>query len=75
MAELLCNPCNPGGHQTRGKNQKWLPHPCVPGGPKRGRNCYITPASSRIPKQGDKIRSGCLTSAFLEGPKEGKIAM
>ena len=34
-AELLCNPCIVGGlqRQTQGKNQKWLPHPYVLGGP------------------------------------------
>ena len=29
-----------------------------------GRKCYVTPAFSGVPKQGDKIRSGCLTPAF-----------
>ena len=35
-AELLCNPCNPKRPQTREQNQKWLPHPCLLGGPKEG---------------------------------------
>ena len=37
-----------------------LPSP----GSKRGRNCYVAPALAGIPKQGDKIRSGCITPAL-----------
>ena len=45
-------------------------------GPKRGHNCYVTPAFSGIPSanRGEKIRSGYLTPAFSGGPKEGGIA-
>ena len=41
-------------------------------GPKRGRNCYVTPAFSGVPnaKRGDKIRTGYLTPAF-SGPRRG----
>ena len=37
-AGLLLNPCILGDPQpqARGENQKWLPHPCLPGGPKGG---------------------------------------
>ena len=35
-AELLHNPCILGGPQTRGQNQKWLPHPCLLWGPQVG---------------------------------------
>ena len=35
-AEVLRNPYVLGGPQTRGQNQKWLPHPCLVGGPKEG---------------------------------------
>ena len=37
-AALRCNLCILGGpeRQARGENQKWLPHPCLPGGPKGG---------------------------------------
>ena len=36
--ELLRNPWTPGGPecQTRGKNQQWLPHRCILGGPNNG---------------------------------------
>ena len=115
-AEVLCNRCILGGRQTRGQNQKWLPHPCLLGGPKEGQSamqpvhsrgspnmgtksevaasalpswgptsgpkCYVTYAFSGVLKQGDKIRSGCLTFAFsgaevlnnpcsLGAPKQG----
>ena len=35
-------------------------------GPKRGRNCYVTPAFSGVPnaKHGEKIRNGRVTPAF-----------
>ena len=38
-AGLQRNPCIVGRpqHQARGENQKWLPHPFFPGGPKRRR--------------------------------------
>ena len=37
-AALLCNRRILGDpqHQARGENQKWLPHPCLPGAPKGG---------------------------------------
>ena len=40
-------------------------------GPKRGRDCYVTPAFSGVPevKHGEKIRSGYLTPAFLGAQK------
>ena len=49
------------------QNQKWLPHPCLLGGPKEGGNA-TSPLHSRgspTPSAGSKIRSGCLTPAFL----------
>ena len=42
-AEMLPNPCILGGPQQRGQNFR---------APKRGRNCYVTPAFSGIPKRG-----------------------
>ena len=35
-AELLRNPSILGGPQTGKKNQIWVPHPCLLGGPKKG---------------------------------------
>ena len=54
--ELLHHPCVLGGPQTRGQNQR-----C----PTSGQNCYITPAFSGVPKQGDKIKGA---------PQVGRIA-
>ena len=48
-AELLHHPCLLGGPQTRGQSERW---------PTSGRNCYITPAFSGVPKQGDKVKGG-----------------
>ena len=44
-------------------------------GPKRGRNCYVTPAISRIPntKRGEKIKSGCLTLVFPGAQKRVEV--
>ena len=71
--EVRYNPCILRGPrcQARRENYKWLPHPCLPRGPKRGRDCYITCAFWRIPstKHGEKIRSGYLTPAFLGAQK------
>ena len=43
--------------------------------PKRGQNCYVTPAFSGIPnaKRGDKIRSGYLTLAFCGAQKRAEL--
>ena len=36
-AEALSNPLRPGAYPNTGKrNHNWLPHPCLPGGPKEG---------------------------------------
>ena len=44
-------------------------------GPKRGRNCYVSPALSGVPnaKRGEKIRSGCLTPAFSGAQKRAEL--
>ena len=47
-AEMLHHPCILGGPRQRAQNQS---------GPKRGRKCYITPAFSRVPNKGDKIKA------------------
>ena len=48
-AEVLHHPCVLGGPQTRGQSQWW---------PTSERKCYITPAFSGVPKQGDKVNGG-----------------
>ena len=44
-------------------------------GPKRRRNCYVTPAFSGIPnaKRGEKIRSDYLTLAFPGTQKRAEL--
>ena len=44
-------------------------------GPKRGRNCYVTPAFSGIPnaKRGDKFKCGCLNPAFSGAQKRAEL--
>ena len=46
------------------QNQKWLPHPCLLGGPKEGGNAMSPPLLGDPQTKGDKIRSGSLTHAF-----------
>ena len=63
------NPCILVGPQQRGRKKSEVATSTLPSqGPKRGRNCYVTPAFSGAPntKRGDKIRSGCLAIAFSE---------
>ena len=52
------------------RNQKWLPHPCLLGGPKEGRDATSPLHSWASPTTGNKIRSGYLTPTFW-GPKRG----
>ena len=42
-------------------------------GPRRGRNYYVTCASSGVPNRGDKIRSGYLTPAFSGAHKKAEL--
>ena len=50
---------------NKGKqNQKWLPHPCLLGGPKQGGNATSPLHSRGSPTKGNKIRSGCLTPYY-----------
>ena len=66
-AELLCNYCILGGLQSNERTKSELAASGLPSrGPKRGRNCYITPAFLGVPngKRGEKIRMESLTPAF-----------
>ena len=75
--ELLATQAFSGGwqRQARGQNHKWLPHPCLLGGPKEV-GFATHPAFSGSPnaKHVDKIRSGSLTLAFFGDPIEGESA-
>ena len=78
-AQLLCHPCVL-------KNQKWLHHPCLAGGPKVGRIATsalcprVSPdkgtktevATPTLPSQGPKTGQNCyLTRALSRIPKKG----
>ena len=49
MGRIAISPLRLGGPQTRGQSQRW---------PANGQNCYITPAFSGVPKQGDIVKGG-----------------
>ena len=72
-AEVLGNPYILGGPKTRGQNQKWLLHLCLFEGPPSGRKCYVTPAFSRVAKQGNKVTSGYSNPAFLGAHKSAEV--
>ena len=69
--ELLRNLHTLRGSQQRGQNYKWLPLPSR--GPKRERNCYLTPAFLRVPNKGDKMTSGHLNIAFFGAHKRADM--
>ena len=57
------------------QNQKWLPHPCLLGGPKEGGNATSPPYArgSPTPSAGSKIRRGCRTLAFSGAQKRAEM--
>ena len=54
------------------QNQKWLPHPCLVGGPKEGANATSPEHSWGSPTKGTKIRSGYLPPTFPGAQKRRK---
>ena len=72
-AELRHNPCILGDTGKRGTKSEKAASPPPSRGPKRGRNCGITPAFSGIPTKGNKIRSGYLTPAFSGAQKRAEL--
>ena len=69
--EWLRNPCIFGNPRQKGRKSDVAASPVPSQGPRRGLNCYVTPAFSRgrNAKRRGKIRSGCLTPMFLEAQK------
>ena len=53
-AKVLCNLCILGGPQTRGQNQKWLPHPCLLWGPQEAQSAMQPVHSRGSPNKGTK---------------------
>ena len=68
---MLRKLCILTGPQTRGQNQKWLPHPCLLGGHKWAQ-VLRKPCILSSPKQMDKIRKSCLIPAFSGAAKNGQ---
>ena len=57
-AEMLHHPCIPGDPQHRGTKSEVAASPLPSTGPKRGRKCYVTPAFSGSPTEGDGNKIG-----------------
>ena len=58
------------------QNQKWLPHPCLLGGPKEGGNGNSPPVFSGVPNAkfgGGKIKRGYLTLACSGAEKKAEM--
>ena len=72
-AEVLRKPCILVGPQTRGPNQKWLPHPRPLKGLTSGRKCWVAPEFSGVPKQRGKIGNGYLSHAFSGAHKWAEV--
>ena len=66
-------PLHSQGSPTKGTRSQVATSPLLSPGPKRGRNCYVAPAFSRVPNKGDKIRSGCITPAFSGAQKRAEL--
>ena len=68
-AEVLQNHCILANPQRRGQKSKWPTSRLPFLGPTNMEHCYITPASSEVPKTGEEINFGCITHAFLGAHK------
>ena len=69
-AEVLRNACILGGPQLQGQNQKWLPYPFPPGGPKEGGIATYPLHTRGSPSRGTKSEVATLTLPS-RGPKGG----
>ena len=72
-AEALCNPCILGRPPNKGTKPEVPTSPLPSQGPTSGRKCYVTPAFSVVPRQGNKIRSGWLTPIFSGAHKRAEV--
>ena len=72
-AEMLCHPCILGDPQQRGTKSEVAATPCLIGGPKEGGNATSPLHSRGHPTQRSKIKSGCLTPAFLGAQKRAEM--
>ena len=60
-------------HQGRGTKSEVVASPLSSPGPTNARNCCVTHAISNVPKQGNKIKSACLTTAFSGARKRAVL--
>ena len=70
-AEMLRHPCILGDPQQRGTKSELAASPLPSRGPTSGRKCYVTPAFSGIPKQGDQNQNWLPPPCLLGGPQKG----
>ena len=63
-AHLLRKPLHSPGSPEEGTKSEVATSPLPSRGHIRGRNCYVTPAYSRVPKRGDKSTGGYHPLAF-----------
>ena len=75
-AEMLCHLCIIRGPQQRGTKSGVATSSLPSWGPKRGPQCYVTLAFSRIPnaKHGERNQKWLPHLCLLKGPKEWKNA-
>ena len=73
-AEVLHHPCIPGGPEQRGAKSKRAASAMPSRGPKSGRKCYVTPAFSRVPNNGEQNQNWLPQPCLLGGPKAGGSA-
>ena len=67
------SPLHSQGSPNKGTQSQVAASPLPSRGPTRGWKCYVTPAFSGVPKQGDPITSGCLTPAFSGAHKRVEV--
>ena len=73
--KIATQPLHSRGAAAKGAKSEVATSPLLSAGPKRGWNCYATPAFSRVPnaRRGEKIGTSCLTPAFSGGQKREEV--
>ena len=66
-------PLDSRGSPNKGTKSQVATSPLPSQGPTRGRKYYVIPAFTGVPKQVDKITSGCLTTAFSGADKWAEV--
>ena len=68
-AEVLCHHCILGEPEQRGTKSEVAASPLPSRGPKRGQNCYVTPAFSGNPNKGEQNQKWVRHPCLLGGPQ------